>query len=380
MNFSKITKVALPVLVALTMAASCGGKSSMTDQEVVDAVAATGSLVTNNSGDVFSDHDITYHISDGDFIYVTTYVNYQDKYQKDDAGNPVVKKVLISNAMDDTSKSKWNYNGRVKNDKGELLDYKGKFTLAGEFTAAFDSVLTAVVTYGSATASISWKINYTPIEYQQINLENVRGGSVIAGKYIDTVGYITGGFTKGDIYAGAYIASGEQALMLYAGNLESLWNSLALKAGDLVRVKAQYAPYNGLTEIKPTTIVKLSEVPAGFEVHDPVKINITDGSQWALLAGQDSRVTICNGLTYAGLDEGEKLNIGSHWNVYFTLGSTKITVRVNYHIGSGEQTTLKTMINGWTIGTSKVNFVDGVLSWYNGPQLQPVLASNIVAA
>lgn len=385
MKLSKITKLALPLLVALTMTAACGGsaKTEMTDQEIVDAVSKTGALVINgNTGTPYSDPSITQHVTDGDFLIVTKYVNYADKYAKDEAGNPIMKKVTIVNSMDTASAAKWTYNARYKDSDGVLKEDKGKYTLAGELKDSFNSTLTAVLTYGSATKTIAWTITYTPIEYQSMNLEDVRTTKPKAGSYIDTVGYITKGFTKGDIYAGAFIASGEQALMLYAGNLSSLWSSLSLAEGDLVRVKAQYAPYNGLTEIKPTSITKLEAVPAGFKVNTPVDLEITEGSQWSLtgLSGQDSRVTNCRGLVYKGLDSGEKLSIGSHWNIYFELDAVEIVIRVNYHIGSEEQTKIRNLIQGWTVRTSKVDFAGGVLSWYNGPQLQPVLASNIVAA
>lgn len=275
-------------------------------------------------------------------------------------------------------KAKWTYSDRVKDDGGNLLKDKGKYSLAAEYQETFTTTLTATLTYNSASSTVSWKIKFVPINYTPVKLSEFRTSGLSAGGYAETCGYITGGFTTGDIYAGVTVASGEQAIMLYAGNLSELWTSQSLAVGDLIHFKGQYAPYNGLAEVKPTKIEKITTCPAGQEAVTPVVLALTESNyNKTALAGLDGRIATMSNLVYTGHSTSDWGTTGKAWTLYFKVGTVTVDMAVNYHMGSVEQNKFLSAVNSWTANTTTVNFHDGALGWFNNPQLMPFAFANL---
>lgn len=379
MKLTKITKVVMPLLLAAGLAA-CGGETKPLNQQIVQSVSNIGSLVMNGStGSAYPDRSVGYNINYGENIFVTLSVK-KNYTTTDSTGAQVneVANVTITYKMDDASTAKWKYQGFVRDTSGTLLSDKGQYSVIdqGENTVNFTSTLTATISWDGYSEDFSWTINVKFQEYTPISLEAFRvNGGVSSGGYIKTAGYITGKFS--DTYAGVFIASGEKAVMLYAGNLEALMTSTSAQIGDLVVVKGQYSPYNGLAEIKPATMQVVESAPSGLTVNTPVDLTIAaSGWSTAALASNDSRITNMNDLTLVSVPT---LTVGSHWTIVFKT-STNVTVNVyvNYHVGSDVQNAIKNLLSSATAGTSVFNFVGGILSWYNAPQLSPLSASNLV--
>ena len=375
----KLTKFLLPAILALSLA-SCGGETKPINQQVVESVANVGSLVMNGStGATYPDRSVSYELKYGQLIYVTLLVkkNYTDPA---DNTNKVAD-VTISYEMDATSKNNWTYKPYVRDSEGKLLDDKGQFGVKdlGDNPTNFSAVLTATISWSDYSEQVSWNINVTFNSYTTVSLEKFRtDGGVASGGYVRTAGYITAKYY--DTYAGVFIASGTKAVMLYAGNLESLMSSTGAQIGDMVEVKGQYSPYNGLAEVKPDVMKVITTVPSDLEVKTPETMEIAT-SDWSIASMNKNDCRIANMSNLKLSSWTGSLTVGSHWTILFKTSDNKdVNIYINYHIGSEEQGKLKTKLEAATKGTTVFNFVGGIVSWYNAPQLSPLIADNLVLA
>ncbi len=209
--------------------------------------------------------------------------------------------------------------------------------------------------------------------------EKITDGTYKENSVVEFSGYITATMAESDISDGVYVQDGDYALMLYAGNLDTAWADGELKIGDLVHVKGTLSPYNGLNEVKPTIVEKVtadvledSKLPVPTT---PTALEINDDTDFSKegLAGQDGRLfTIKNAKYKSGT-----VNVGDHSNVIFTVGDTDVTFRVNYHLGKSDMHMMKGIVDSLETG-DEVNLY-GVIGWYNGPQLSPQILSNRTA-
>lgn len=77
-----------------------------------------------------------------------------------------------------------------------------------------------------------------------------------SGATVVTSGYICAFMNpvdNGEFYNGVWIADGSDGMMLYSGNLDSIFGTYHI--GDLIFVIGTASPYNGLFEVKPSAIV-----------------------------------------------------------------------------------------------------------------------------
>lgn len=176
-------------------------------------------------------------------------------------------------------------------------------------------------------------------------------------------------------YAGAYIQDGPDAISLYAGSISKDFEALGLKLGDKVRVEGALDIYNGLEQIKPTSITLVEDdtlkQPEILEITDLSKFNKTD------LAQQSGRLIKVTNVPYIGLPDGQKISIddtsGHHYTVNFGTAENTVPYYVNYHAGKNARNNIAGILRSLEAGDTVDLY--GVIGWYNGPQISPVYMS-----
>jgi len=364
----KLAKILIPVL-ALMALAGCE-KPIPTEQLVVDAVSEIGALLTNgSSGTPYSDRTMTINLSSGETLNATTALKINAETLKVDAANGV--EVTIAYAFDETTAANWNTKlGSPDASHARLAPKIFDFE-------DYVSTLTGTIACGDVTKAISWTIAVAQRGYELIviPISEVRG-NVVANQEFTTRGYITGTMEPNTthLYSGVFIADGEYAIMLYAGQLSNLWFLGEFAIGDLVIVTGAYSPYNGLSEMKPVTL----EIDYAFaEVEEPVDIVIAAEAEFttAALTGHDGCIIQVGGLVYQS-GKGNLTAGGSHATIKFKLGATDVDMYVNYHVGTTTQQAIVDLMADWVEGQTTIDY-HGHLGWYNKPQLMPLLAATI---
>ena len=228
---------------------------------------------------------------------------------------------------------------------------------------------TATVTATYSGLSDTLNITILAGEYvaklQEIR-EGIADGSITEGSTLSFNGIVAATMAESDIADGVYIQDGEYAIMLYSGTLEDDWYDNDIQIGDTVHVEGSLKPYNGLNEVAVSTLEKVEDNTIQTPV--PLALNASNYSAEAL-TGQDGRLFVLEDAVYSG----GSINVGSHSNVYFTIGTGEdaidVTLRLNYHTGNDEMKKFKGIVDG----LQEEDLVDlyGVIGWYNGPQLSP---------
>ena len=176
-------------------------------------------------------------------------------------------------------------------------------------------------------------------------------------------------------YAGAYIQDGPDAISLYAGSISKDFEALGLKLGDKVRVEGALDIYNGLEQIKPTSITRVEDdtlkQPEILEITDFSKFNATD------LAQQSGRLVKVTNVPYISLAEGSEISIddtsGHHYTVNFGTAEHTIPYYVNYHAGKNARNNIAGILRSLEAGDTVDLY--GVIGWFNAPQISPVYMS-----
>ncbi|MFA5481423.1 MAG: hypothetical protein WC282_03480 [Bacilli bacterium] len=364
----KLAKLLIPVF-ALTALVGCE-EAIPTEQLVVDAVSEIGALLTNaSSGTPYSDRSMTINLTSGQTLSATTMVKINTETLKVDMVNGV--EVTITYAIDETTAANWSI--KLGSPDATHARLAPKIFDFDDYT----STLTGTIAYGTLTKAVSWTISIAQRGYELvvIPISEVRG-TIAVDQEFTTRGYITGTMEPNTthLYSGVFIADGEYAIMLYAGQLSNIWFQNEFAIGDLVMVTGKYAPYNGLSEMKPT---EMAIDYAYAEVTEPVDIIIASEAEFSTvnLTGHDCAIIQVNGLVY---QSGKELltSGGGHVTIKFKLGATDVDMYVNYHVGKPVQEALIALMADWVSGTTTINF-HGHLGWYNKPQLMPLSASTI---
>ena len=176
-------------------------------------------------------------------------------------------------------------------------------------------------------------------------------------------------------YAGAYIQDGPDAISLYAGSISKDFEALGLKLGDKVRVEGALDIYNGLEQIKPTSITRVEDdtlkQPEILEITDLSKFNKTD------LAQQSGRLIKVTNVPYIGLADGSEISIddtsGNHYTANFGTAEHTVPYYVNYHAGKNARNNIAGILRSLEAGDTVDLY--GVIGWYNAPQISPVYMS-----
>ncbi len=184
-----------------------------------------------------------------------------------------------------------------------------------------------------------------------------------------------------ELYSGAFIANGNDAIMIYAGTItedffDAETKELKIHAGDAVEVFGRVSPYNGLYEVKPISVTKITDQSVIESIATPVENPMTVTQVNESKIDATGKLVTLTGLKIKELPK--ELKIGSHWTIKAEDASkNEITIYVNYHVGEAAQTAIKTVIEG--LGESTFTF-HGVLSCYNKMQVSPVNTATGTAA
>ena len=201
--------------------------------------------------------------------------------------------------------------------------------------------------------------------------------SVSANDYVLFYGRFGGWYenTKAQLYSGAFIYNGDDAVMIYAGSISADFfnedGSAKINPGDAVQVFGYASPYNGLFEVKPKSVVKLEETDPNAAAIQPLQYTSMTVAQMNEADITDTgRFVQSEALKLDG--SLPSMTVGKHWTIPVksaTDSTKKINIYVNYHVGSDSQNAIKSFLE--SLGTSSFVF-KGVLSSYNAYQLTPV--------
>ena len=242
-------------------------------------------------------------------------------------------------------------------------------------------------------AELSWKFhveatNVKELSLQQISESYVANGNKLgdmAGKddegndiVVGTRGIITATFEQpDDVYSGVFIQDGEHAIQLYAGSLSSLWVENQLKVGDCIFAVGKLEIYDSFIEMKPTLLEAISQT--GFNIKDPVTINLDEKTYDGTLMVHQSTVATMSGLKFKS---AEALKKGVHASLSFTKDDLTITVYVNYHVGETVINALNELVDTWyehdeegarTTAKDVTVGVKGILTFHESvPQIIPI--------
>lgn len=390
----KIRKLFLVPLLALGMLTSCGPDlpDIWTLEDVLQEASEFGAILVNGTtGVAYSDRSQDIKLPYGEYL-IGARTRVVKNVLLDKEGEKTDITVAISYSVNDESADLWKITEKKPDASHDRL--VPSFPRVGE--PDYHSIVTATFTLfaedgeeplGDVELKVTWEVYHRPLAVPIIEttIGDMRRGitPVKVGEWVRLRGYITGHFDQGTnkdnqhVYAGTYIADGDRAIMLYAGQLSNLWydgDTPLLKIGDLIEILGEYAPYNGLAEVKPNTV----EIVEDSSILEPVDLVIDDpATQWnkTYLDGHDGRMTQFDNLIFKSAD---LKTVSEHGELKFTAQGTNVEVLiyVNYHIGTVEKQKIHNLVADWTVGVTKINF-HGILSWYNSPQLSPTLASDI---
>ncbi len=229
----------------------------------------------------------------------------------------------------------------------------------------------------SVTVTISEAVEADVLKIQEIR-EGIIDGTYASGDTLSFNGIITATMEQSSthIYSGVYVQDGDYAIMVYGGQLSTLWLAGEFEIGDTVHVEGTLSPYNGLQEVQPTVF----ELVDDSSIAEPTVLEITaDNFNDTDLLGQDGRLFVARGVTYSS----GTITVGSHSTITFDLGtnssntSVSASYYVNYHIGDEAMTEMASIVNFLQAGDSVDLY--GVISWYNSAQLQPAFLANMDA-
>lgn len=204
-----------------------------------------------------------------------------------------------------------------------------------------------------------------------------------------TIGRITGAYdwSYDEIFRGVWITDGADGLMLYAGTLQTDFydsedSEAKLKVGDVVQVFGEASPYNGLFEVKPKKVIKVTDQTVIDSIAPASYPTITGAELAAKTIVDTGNIVRISGLKLGKLDgtpvDLSSLATGSHWTLNCNDGTTDITVYVNYHVGATAQTAVKTFLQVLT-GSQTFSLLSSV-SAYNAIQLTPICVGNLSVA
>ena len=221
--------------------------------------------------------------------------------------------------------------------------------------------------------------DYTYISLKDLEEQYNADNNSHSGDKIYTFGKIVATMEPNEthLYSGAYIQDGEYGLMLYAGQLSTLWFSVGFEIGDVVMIAGPTSPYSGLLEVKPTYIEYADSylLEKDITVSEPITNDLTNIAWSANTVNiyQNTLIKL-DGLRYAGVKTA--LKVGTHGGLLFKdKNGVEILAYVNYHIGENSYNSLIDLTSTWVVNETKVNFY-GLLSVYNDPQIFPVYGAN----
>ena len=245
-------------------------------------------------------------------------------------------------------------NAKLEGDAKEYEYWKAEVTLVPLGGSATTVKLTATLTKGEVTSTVTEKVRIAVDE--MLTLAEVRKATT--GDIIKTKGVVTYRNPLAVSYNNfsVYMEDETSGLMLYRISGD-YYDDFA--PGNEVEVTGEVAPYQGLYEIKNVSLLKVHST--GNKIDEPTDITSLIGQTEVLENLQSKWVTIKGNFTAKVEPDGSKFHL------YLMNGDTKV-IEVYYHgdnltdlAEKGEEVKA---LNGLTITE-----VTGVMGWYSGPQI-----------
>ncbi len=237
---------------------------------------------------------------------------------------------------------------------------------------------------GDATITVNWHgasdsvaLSVMESSYDSIASINagLKAGTIKDGDTVRFYGKVIGSMEQSTthLYSGVYLGDGDESLMLYSGNISSVFfedGEQVISLGDDIAVAADVSAYNGFYEFKPTYVVPLDSLVTPYTVTAPIVTTLTEAG-WNALTYTNVGNLIEMELTYVSGTVSTAAS--THSTINCTIGDgdekSSVALYVNYHIGTDEVSALADMINNLDEGDALT--VTGVVGWYNGPEICP---------
>jgi hypothetical protein len=191
------------------------------------------------------------------------------------------------------------------------------------------------------------------------------------GETVITYGYVYGyyAYDANHFYTGVYIASGADGMMLYAGKLTNYFGIIDI--GDLVMVIGKAAPYNGLFEVKPDAVKEIDHAIEG--VTQPTCTTYTVPQVKALSSTKAGDFVKLENLTMvSNIADKNSYKKGEHWTLKAKdANNNEVTIYVNYHVKNAVMEEIRQL---FIDNAGKTFNIVGTLSWYNAPQICPIVS------
>lgn len=385
---NKITFISASLLALITLAA-CGDVSSSASSSLESSESSSESLSSEVSLSSSSE-EVSLPLTDQELVEAAVNIGAIALYQsKGTVVNPTRLNthtladgsltVATSIPVDGNTVSlAWSANPAEAVTIGET-DGTGRKTISFVFPDPGASdlavTLTVTATYNEASASLDYEFSLVAPEDNVVitPLSEIRsayaGGTLAVGTVLTVEGFFTGAQDDYDIF---FIQQGDYAIGIYKA---AAYKANNYQPGDFLRVRGKFSPYNGLMEIGfIEEVLKLNTPPQGAE--EPVTFTITTWSS-AALANRDGAKVSMSGLTYVSGADTWDPSANSHLSLNFSFNGTPVTLRVNYHIGA----TNRTAIRDFILANASATFnYDGLLGWFNGPQLAILTVADLSVA
>lgn len=368
----------LPALMLGMSLAACGEEQvTHTPEEAIEYVSEVLPTLFLDAAGMPGRLKKTYDVVPGDTFLAMTTFTYEDTLE--------VNIEWTSDRPSDVTIKNVTNSGGIKVENRVQISFKTVYKMEDRYSSKITGRITCedatpVEVYFNTdvkhlnvreTTIREFKEGYKDAQYNKTLANPVFASSDTVSVY----GYVVANFepTSDHLYSGAWIQNGEDGLQLYAGTLSTFWFDLELKVGDLIRAIGYGAGYNGLLELKPNVIEKIT-VKGDLVVADPVvkQFATADGWSAAELLNKDGNAVFMKNLVLK--TALPTLVAGSHWTIALqgtkADGTTKVDVQlyVNYHIGKDAQNALKPILEGLVVGTTTFD-LKAMISWYNTPQL-----------
>ncbi len=217
--------------------------------------------------------------------------------------------------------------------------------------------------------------DYSSIPLTPLNATGPVEGSPdngVGGKLVRVRGYFWAAYSDWDA---GYIQNGPYGISLYKLSASPEFTIVADR-GDYVEAVGSWATYGGGRQI--SYITRFVQVTPGPEAIEPTFTTVTEATWASLAIGNDGGLVHVEGLTFDA-DATGVITLGGHFTIKLRLGALSITVYLNYHNDFGGSTerrqALVDLFTGAVDGAT-VTF-DGVLGWYNNPQLLPIMPTDL---
>ena len=389
----KLSRLLPIMLLAIGVLAGCGGKKTPSEssepasQEESSEPGESESSEpieseSSDAGESESETESESESSEPEVVYTVAITNkeeLQETWYLGEAARSVKLSITADGQPQNATTAVLNEELVLTSSDSEIVAVSAQsLSLGGEKTGK----VTITATYHDVTDDVELTVEgekHNILSLQAIR-EGIAAGTIKKDDEVEFKAFITGsmdltGGDTGHAYAGVYAQDGEYAMLLYAGsgdgNIGTAWEKQGLQIGDAILVKGVLSPYEGLNEVKPTAVTKLTAAEAE-ELTAPTAVEVS-AANWSAegLAGQDGRLAHVTGLVFEeAVFESTNPADKKHTTVKAQFvkengDGINVPVSVSYHLNQGIAG-VKTFFDGLEPGDYFE--ADGFVSWSGQPQ------------